>query len=149
VKYPSLITPVVLALCGTAWADNSVKVALTESPDAGFFDLFGRRVERASQNMDGSMPEGVLEVSVVPPKRPPLLAARKSAAAAKVASGKASGSAVRKPKVAPAPAPPKIPANARAIAWSPRYYTDVNSGGTPATHVVKSGDRVMLRSFGQ
>lgn len=181
-KYPSLITPVVLALCGTALADDSQKIAMTESSDAGLFDLFGRRIEPSSQNVDGTMPEGVMEVPPAPIKKtspetpkvaaspsPAMVAspmAKTAAAPMVVASAvvrprtpvtastavKPKTSAVASPQIAAAPTPPlapKIPQNAHAISWTQRYYTDVNSGATGATHVIKSGNRVMLRSFGQ
>lgn len=97
------------------------------------FDLFGRRVDPASLNVKGSMPEGELKV-VIDPVAPKLFSRSKRTRSYK-----------RRATVAPTK--PRIPTNAKRITWDRKDQFTVNAEANQATHVVKSGGRVILKNF--
>lgn len=104
-----------------------------EDEEGGLFDLFGRRVDPTSSNVEGLMPEGELKV-VVDPVAPRLFSKSKRKRS-------------YKRKVVASPSQPRIPSNAKRIFWGRKDQLVVNVTSNQATHVVQSGGRVLLRNF--
>ena len=100
--------------------------AAAEEGGGGFFDLFGRKIQPDEDMAEGSMPDG--ELKIVIDKNAPRFGSKR----------RSRGRSYRKPLFS------------KKIPWSQKRETYVNSGGSgsggEATHLVKSGGRVYLRS---
>lgn len=124
---------VLLALCVPQLLSAQDESADSDSAAAedsgGFFDLFGRKIQPDKDMAEGSMPEG--ELKIVVDKNAPRFGSKRR-------SSRSRGRTYRKPLFS------------KKILWSQKRETYVNSGGSgsggEATHLVKSGGRVYLRS---
>lgn len=97
----------------------------------GLFDLFGRKIEPETAAVEGEMPAGPLEI--VMDRNAPRFGSKRR-------SSSSSGRTTR-----------AKPLWTKKIQWSRSQDAQVNSGGSgsasAATHLVKSGGRVYLRSY--
>lgn len=94
----------------------------------GLFDLFGRKIDPETAAVDGEMPAGPLKIVI--DKTAPKFGSKKR-------RSRSSGSRSR-------------PSTAKKIQWTQQRPGFVNSGGgksNEATHLVKSGRRVYLKSY--
>ncbi|MFT5471001.1 MAG: hypothetical protein ACI8UO_006134 [Verrucomicrobiales bacterium] len=100
-----------------------------EESGGGLFDLFGRRIDPDAAAVEGDMPAGPLKIVV--DRSAPRFGSKRRGSSSRSRSSRSSGSSKR-------------------IQWTQKRPNFVNSGGSGAsgaTHLVKNGSRVYLKSY--